>query len=156
VAEQRPAVRIVCVDSKGRVLLLRWRDPGGGRVIWEPPGGGIDPGETPLEAARRELHEETGLAGDAVEDVSIPVERDFTWMGRHYVKVEPFYLARFDGSPRVDPAGFDATERDTFVGSAWHTPEEIAGLDGLEPPRLLDAVTWLLTQVHDDGAPDLR
>jgi len=39
-----------------RVLLVRhpWRG-------WVPPGGRVEPGETPREGARRELHEETGL-----------------------------------------------------------------------------------------------
>jgi 8-oxo-dGTP pyrophosphatase MutT (NUDIX family) len=32
--------------------------------LWLPVGGEIEPGETPLEAARRELREETGLVGD--------------------------------------------------------------------------------------------
>jgi len=39
------------VDASGNVLLLRWRDPGSGRLLWEPPGGGIEEGETPLAAA---------------------------------------------------------------------------------------------------------
>ena len=34
-----------------------------GKIIWEIPGGVIDPGETPFETARRELLEETGFGG---------------------------------------------------------------------------------------------
>jgi bis(5'-nucleosidyl)-tetraphosphatase len=36
------------------------------RPLWEFPKGGVDPGETALRAALRELHEETGLAGPDV------------------------------------------------------------------------------------------
>jgi 8-oxo-dGTP diphosphatase len=42
-----------------KVLLVRHRWRG-----WVPPGGKVDPGEHPWEAARRELQEETGLAVD--------------------------------------------------------------------------------------------
>lgn len=43
----------------GRVLLIKHKRLG----TWLPVGGELNPGETPLEAARRELHEETGLEG---------------------------------------------------------------------------------------------
>ena len=43
----------------GRVLLIRHNRLG----VWLPPGGECEPGETPLEAAARELLEETGLVG---------------------------------------------------------------------------------------------
>ena len=44
-------------DERGRVLLQRRSDDG----LWGLPGGGLESGETYLEAARRELNEETGL-----------------------------------------------------------------------------------------------
>ncbi len=53
-------VNVVAVDGDGQVLLVRqWRF-GIGAPTLEIPGGMVDPGETPLEAARRELLEETG------------------------------------------------------------------------------------------------
>jgi 8-oxo-dGTP pyrophosphatase MutT (NUDIX family) len=57
------SVRILLSDRDGRVLMLR-RAPDDDILpgSWELPGGGIDPGETPLQAAARELREEVGVA----------------------------------------------------------------------------------------------
>ncbi|GII03762.1 NUDIX hydrolase [Planobispora takensis] len=140
----RPAARVVCVDGRGRVLLMRWYDPVGGQEFWEPPGGGIDPGETPAEAARRELAEETGLPGEAVLDRWVPVRREFTWLGVRYAKTERFYLARFTGTPEVGPGALTSEENGTYRGFAWFSPEEMAGLpDPLEPPDLVAVVSRL-------------
>jgi len=49
------------------VLLLRQYRYAAGGVLWEIPAGVLDPGETPLECARRELAEETGAVADALE-----------------------------------------------------------------------------------------
>jgi 8-oxo-dGTP diphosphatase len=52
------SVAIFC-RHQGHILLVRHRRLG----TWLPVGGEVEPGETPLEAARRELREETGLEG---------------------------------------------------------------------------------------------
>ena len=49
---------VVLSEYRGMWLLSRHRD----RVTWETQGGHIEPGETPLDAARRELYEESGAA----------------------------------------------------------------------------------------------
>ncbi len=48
---------VVCTFLDGKVVLSRHKE----RTTWETQGGHIEPGETPLEAARRELYEESGI-----------------------------------------------------------------------------------------------
>ncbi|WP_374984212.1 NUDIX domain-containing protein [Streptomyces fradiae] len=134
----RRAVRIICLDAADRLLLLHWRDPAAGTLLWEPPGGGVEAGETPLEAARRELCEETGLDPAAVSGRSVPVARDVRWNGRRYTGAEDFFLARFTGErPGTTRAGLLPHEHAHLRGYAWLTWSEVAALrDPVEPPRL--------------------
>jgi 8-oxo-dGTP diphosphatase len=55
----RPAAFVV-IEDMGKIALVRV-DLGDGRTRLDLPGGGIDPGETPAEAAARECGEEAGL-----------------------------------------------------------------------------------------------
>jgi 8-oxo-dGTP pyrophosphatase MutT (NUDIX family) len=58
-SERRAFSVAVYPRYRGRVLLILHKRLG----VWLPPGGELLPGETPLEAAARELKEETGLVG---------------------------------------------------------------------------------------------
>jgi 8-oxo-dGTP pyrophosphatase MutT (NUDIX family) len=58
----RVAVGVLPIEPDGSVHLVgQWRFPLG-RYSWEMPEGGAEPGEDPIECAKRELAEETGLA----------------------------------------------------------------------------------------------
>jgi 8-oxo-dGTP pyrophosphatase MutT (NUDIX family) len=134
----RPAVRVICFDADGRVLLLNWADPVSGERLWEPPGGGIDPGETPLQAARRELAEETGLDPAAIGPRYREVQRDTVWKGIHFVGPEQFFTASFPTSrPPVAREGLLPYEQSELITHAWVSPADLAELpDRLEPPSL--------------------
>jgi ADP-ribose pyrophosphatase len=63
VVEHPGAVAIVAWDGERLAMVRQWRHPAE-RELLEIPAGTIDPGETPLVTARRELTEETGLSAD--------------------------------------------------------------------------------------------
>jgi ADP-ribose pyrophosphatase len=51
---------VILVSEKNSILLVRQYRMPAEKHLWEIPAGRLDPGETPLKAARRELTEETG------------------------------------------------------------------------------------------------
>lgn len=58
---KRPRARVLVSNEKGQILLLRAYISHG---KWTLPGGALNRGETAAQAARRELHEETGITAD--------------------------------------------------------------------------------------------
>jgi ADP-ribose pyrophosphatase len=67
VVRPRDYVSVVATTTEGDLLLVRQYRPAIDRVTLELPSGLLDPGETPENTARRELHEETGYVAGAVE-----------------------------------------------------------------------------------------
>lgn len=67
VVEHSPVVAIVAVDAEDNLLLVRqYRNPVNKELL-EIPAGGIDPGEEPEDAVKREMSEETGYLPRRVE-----------------------------------------------------------------------------------------
>jgi 8-oxo-dGTP diphosphatase len=91
--EERRAARLFVLDEGGCILLFRHRDPDG-VDFWATPGGGLEPGETFEEAARRESIEELGLAPDRL---AFAGERDLTfpWGDRIIVQSEQYFRAEY-------------------------------------------------------------
>jgi ADP-ribose pyrophosphatase YjhB (NUDIX family) len=98
-------VGIVAVRDGELLLVRRGRGPGGGR--WSLPGGRVEWGESMIEAAVRELAEETGLVGACGPLVG--------WVERIGSEPEPFHYAIFDFEMTIlddaaPHAGDDASE----------------------------------------------
>jgi len=58
---------IIIALYQGHIILIRHQE----RTVWELPGGKIEPGETPLEAAGRELFEESGAVKFGISPIGI-------------------------------------------------------------------------------------
>jgi ADP-ribose pyrophosphatase len=64
--QPKQGVSIVALSQDHGVYLVRQYRPIVGRTLLEVPGGGVEPGQSPLEAAHQELLEETGLRADSM------------------------------------------------------------------------------------------
>ncbi|MFW0862483.1 MAG: NUDIX hydrolase [Candidatus Komeilibacteria bacterium] len=63
IKKEGPATGILPLTKDNRVILVKQYRPGPDKILFELPGGYIDEGETPEQAAERELLEETGYRG---------------------------------------------------------------------------------------------
>jgi len=83
-------------DSRGRILIAQ--RPMGGHVggFWEFPGGKLHPGEMPAQALQRELHEELGIAVEAV----VPFMAYRHEYPERIVELHVFLVERYSGEPR--------------------------------------------------------
>ena len=145
----RDAVRALVVDSDDRVLLVRFEFPTATR--WALPGGGLEPGETHVEALIRELIEEVGLRD--------PVVGPAIW---HRLHIVPFLNGEFDGQrERIHLVRTEAFEpvpqlsweqmNAEFVHELrWWTVDEIAASDAVFVPTGLHS---LVTTLLREGPP---
>jgi len=132
----RAAARVLLLDPAGRVLLVRFEDRETNYVWWATPGGGIGPGESPEEAARREVREETGLREFELGPCVWVREFEFTWRGQRYRQREHIFAARVPAfEPSVD--GFESYELALVPEHRWWTADEIErSRDRFGPRRL--------------------
>jgi 8-oxo-dGTP diphosphatase len=98
-----PAVGVVCLRGDSVLLIRRGTPPRQGE--WSLPGGRIEPGERAVDAALRELGEETGVEAEITGLIDV-VDGLFPEAGRHYVLID--YAARWVSGEPV--AGDDALE----------------------------------------------
>jgi 8-oxo-dGTP diphosphatase len=109
-----------CVWRDGQLLLIKRREG-----VWAFPGGRLEPDETPIDAAHRELFEETGVKADLQQLVG---QFDITAKHGHFLIscYTGFYLSG------------DAEARSDAVESRWFLPSQTKGL--LMAPHIHDAM----------------
>lgn len=148
----RPAARAIVLDESDRVLLCRFTfdKPEGLVVVWATPGGGIEPGEPPLSALRRELIEEVGL--------KLNTDPPHVW---HQEVVAAGHAAGYDGvindyflvrTTSFEPRGAMTDNEladENVSGFRWWAQQELAqyrGPDLFAPRALPTALATLLAE----------
>lgn len=130
-------VAMLPVLDDGRLVLVRQYREAVGEILLEVPAGGIDGGETPEEAARREMKEETGYAVGSMDLLS-------TFYSSPGFCTEKMYLYGLHG---LTPG--DATEENDQIEVVLMTPEE--AWDAVERGEVADAKSILALALHRRG-----
>lgn len=119
---------MMAVDVKKRILLVRQYRLPAEKLLWELPAGKVDPGETPLKAAKRELIEETGY-------------RAKTWTKLVTYYASPGFVA--ERMTIYQATGLTAGEAtpmdDERIEARWFTRKEIRAM--IDKGQLEDAKT---------------
>lgn len=149
----RVAVRALILGDDDSVLLARFVFPTGIEV-WALPGGGVEPGEAPDDALRRELHEELGLREVAIGPHIWNREHVIPMLTGHDGQRDRVHLVRL---PRFEPhptIGWERMRAEYVHELRWWPPGEIERATAAQsvrfaPKRLGRLVRGLL----DDGPP---
>ena len=144
---KRRAARVLLFDPSGAILLIRFEIPreGGDFVFWALPGGEMEPVETEIDAARREIREELGL--DLAMEGPIRVDTNqFLHQGEMVDNTDTFFRAACArDAPKL--IGFTAAEIRIMKEIRWWTPDELgAAAEQLFPADLPAWVRGLLSQ----------
>lgn len=121
-------VRVIVLDDEGRMLLVKQNHKE--REVWMIPGGGIEEGENAVEAAVREIKEETNLDIDGcimlrhIEEVS---ERGQRFVNIFMAKAADTALMRLGSDPE-----FSGSEQ-VLSDIRFMSREELASLEAVYP-----------------------
>ncbi|PTU58149.1 NUDIX hydrolase [Sphaerisporangium cinnabarinum] len=147
----RRGARVLLLDDADRILLARGHDVDQPeRSWWFTIGGGVDPGESDVDAALREVHEETGLRLDPGALVGPVYTRSaiFDFYRQHCRQDEVLFLARVagaDGDGGLSRDGWTDVELDVVDEMRWWALDDLRGVRiEVFPESLPDLVAPLL------------
>jgi 8-oxo-dGTP diphosphatase len=146
---QRSA-RLVVVDPAGRLLLFRYHDEHR-PPFWSTAGGRLAEGESYLDAAERELREETGFCAPVGPLLRVREEVYAVADGEPARWIEHYFLVRCaEAAPSRD--GWTEEERATIRDYRWWSLDEMRKTgETFLPPWLPDLLAEALSEVGESG-----
>jgi 8-oxo-dGTP pyrophosphatase MutT (NUDIX family) len=151
----RTCARVLPVNPQGEVLLLHGWDPAApDEPYWFSIGGAIDPGETLVDAAVREMREETGIAIQSTE-LSEPIAREdaeFDWGIWRLVQDQTYFALAFAHDPgQISLDGLEPLERTSIDAAAWWTPDDLEADGTAASARLPEIMREAVRTVRGEG-----
>jgi len=150
----RTTARVLPVSPDGAVLLLQEQDPAHpGIAWWGTIGGAVGPGESLVEAAVRELREETGLVV-AAELLTGPIGtgvHEFSFAGVDYVSHTNFFAVPLDRDVEVSFAGLEPEEVGNVLAAAWWNPSALEADGTAAQPDIPDVMRRAVAVVRGTG-----
>lgn len=145
----RIGARVLLLDTHDRVLLIHACDPHDrGHDWWELPGGGLDEGEEPVDTARREVAEETGIVLPSLGRKLWIRESRFHYKGRDHHRIDHVFLARVtDTAPKVALKPTENEKAGLIERRWWSAAELRECTDKLLPAQLPTLLEDLLTGI---------
>lgn len=144
--KHRETARILLFDEQNRIFLLKTHfDPEVGLPPrWLTPGGGVDSGETTLQAAVRELYEETGMtvSPEVLGEPVLVASGRWDWADdlNYHTYTDTIYELKVRNF-QPDTSGFTQDELRDILEYRWWTVEEI--LESKEPLAPHELRVWL-------------
>jgi 8-oxo-dGTP pyrophosphatase MutT (NUDIX family) len=142
--QHRETARVILCKPNYEVFLLKTHfDPEVGLPPrWITPGGGIDEGESVIQAAQRELAEETGLRvqPEALRELIWVAEGRWDWADgkNHHTYVDHFYLLQIEDL-QLDVSGWTQDELRDVVEHRWWSLDELKQSgESVSPPGLVE------------------
>jgi 8-oxo-dGTP pyrophosphatase MutT (NUDIX family) len=127
------------LDPADRVLLLQGFDPARPEHrFWFTIGGGAEPGESLVQAAARELREESGITAEpaALGPAIWHRTAEFSFDGQRYRQEEEYFLLR-TGVVEITLDGLVEIEQQTVTAHRWWGADELAASgESFVPPEL--------------------